>query len=152
MPFRLAVPESVRDAMVAQALAEQPDECCGLLAGVLEAPAEGGVPVGRVVARFPLVNALASPRRYAADPRSLLDAHKAMRNAGWEVLAIYHSHPTSEPVPSVTDLRDNGYEDSVVHLIISLATSPPTVRGWRLLPTSYREEVWDLVRGGSAEG
>jgi proteasome lid subunit RPN8/RPN11 len=147
MPFRLAVPESVRDAMVAQALAEQPDECCGLLAGVLEVPVDGAVPVGRVVARFPLVNALASPRRYTADPRGLLDAHKSMRNAGWELLAIYHSHPTSAPVPSVTDLQENSYEDAVVHLIISLTTSPPTVRGWRLTTTDYREEAWDVIVG-----
>jgi proteasome lid subunit RPN8/RPN11 len=136
--------------MVAQALAEQPNECCGLLAGVLETPDEGGVPVGRVVARFPLVNALASPRRYAADPRGLFDASKAMRNEGWEVLAVYHSHPTSDPIPSLTDLKENGYEDAVVHLIISLTTSPPTIRGWRLTETEYREEEWDVLAGEPA--
>jgi proteasome lid subunit RPN8/RPN11 len=148
MPFRLAVPESVRDAMVAQALAEQPNECCGLLAGVLEVPAGGGAPVGRVTARLPLVNAMASPKRYLSDDRSRLDAEKAMREGGLELLAIYHSHPTSEPVPSATDLAENEfYLDSVVHLIISLTTSPPTVRGWRLTATEYREEEWDVVRG-----
>jgi proteasome lid subunit RPN8/RPN11 len=147
MAFRLAVPESVRDAMVAQALAEQPNECCGLLAGVEEMPAGGGVPVGRVTARFPLVNAEASPKRYLSDDRSILDATKAIHEGRLILLAVYHSHPTSEAVPSKTDLKSNFYEDAVVHLIISLATSPPTIRGWRLTATDYREEAWDVIAG-----
>ena len=55
MSFRLIVPAALYEAMVAQARAEQPAECCGLLAGVVE----GGI--GRVTERYPLVNELASP-------------------------------------------------------------------------------------------
>jgi proteasome lid subunit RPN8/RPN11 len=147
MAFRLQVPESVRDAMVAQALAEQPNECCGMLAGVLELPDVRHRLIGRVVTRYPLVNALASPRRYEAQPRGLFDAHKGMRKAGLELLAIYHSHPTTEPVPSRTDLENNGYDDTVVHLIISLAVMPPLIRAWRLTSVDYREEEWDVIGG-----
>ena len=50
MPFRLEVPRALYSAMLEQARAELPNECCGLLAGTVE---EG---VGRVVARYPLVN------------------------------------------------------------------------------------------------
>ncbi len=145
MPFRLQVPENVLAAMIAQAVAEQPNECCGLLAGVLETAKEATIPIGRVVTRFPLVNALASPTRYCSEARSLLDAHKAMYREGLELLAIYHSHPTTAPIPSRTDLADNPYEDAVVHLIISLASSPPLVRGWRLGAESYREEEWNVI-------
>ena len=53
-PFtRLLIPRSLLDAVLAHARAELPNECCGLLAGTVE---EG---VGRVVARYPLVNELA---------------------------------------------------------------------------------------------
>ena len=34
MAFRLLAPQSVLEEMIAQALAERPLECCGLLAGV----------------------------------------------------------------------------------------------------------------------
>ena len=145
MPFRLQVPESVLAAMMAQAVAEQPNECCGLLAGVLEATELATTPIGRVVTRFPLVNELASPTRYCSEGRSLLNADKAMRTGGLQLLAIYHSHPTTAPIPSRTDLADNPYEDAIVHLIISLAASPPLVRGWRLTTTGYREEEWDVI-------
>src|SRR5260370_2739731 len=37
MPFRLRIPRNHYDAMVAQAMAELPNECCGLLAGLVEA-------------------------------------------------------------------------------------------------------------------
>src|SRR5438128_8101176 len=54
-PFRLELPRALHEAMIDQARAELPNECCGLLAGVIE---EG---VARVVRRFPLINAVASP-------------------------------------------------------------------------------------------
>jgi [CysO sulfur-carrier protein]-S-L-cysteine hydrolase len=146
MLFRLQLPENVRVAMIAQARMEQPNECCGLLAGVLETPVEAKMPIGRVVARLPLVNALASPTRYQSDARSLFAAMKAMRQEGLDLLAIYHSHPASAPIPSRTDLAENPYEDDVVHLIISLETEPPLIRGWRLTAVSYREEDWETIR------
>jgi proteasome lid subunit RPN8/RPN11 len=146
MPFRLLVPRNLLDALVAQALAEQPNECCGLLAGKREGPAEaeksaGGV--ARVVERFPLVNALASPVRYESDGPSMLRAHRDMRARGLDILAVYHSHPTSDPVPSRTDLACN-YYPGVVHLIVSLTTTPPRVRGWWLTETDYREAEWEV--------
>src|SRR5262249_30335244 len=56
-PFRLLqVPRSLYAEMTAQAEAEAPLECCGLLAGLIEGD------VGRVVQRYPLINAAASPR------------------------------------------------------------------------------------------
>src|SRR5262245_35537388 len=85
MPFRLLVPQNLYDATVAQALAEQPFECCGLLAGKLvpaDDPAQPAVPVGRVVERYPLVNAAASARRYHAEEHSLLAAHRDIFQRG----------------------------------------------------------------------
>ncbi len=137
MSFRLLVPRTVLEDLIAQAVAEQPNECCGLLAGVRDGA------VGRVLRRYPLVNALASPREFLSDGRSMLDADKDMRSHGLDLLAVYHSHPTSHAVPSRTDLEHHGMEE-VVCLIVSPATDPPTVRGWWLTETDYREAEWGV--------
>jgi len=125
-PFRvLRIPRTLYEGMLKQALAERPNECCGLLAGGVV----GGA--GVVRHRYPLLNAAASPVLFESDPRSTFDADRDMRGRGLDVLAVYHSHPTSVPVPSRTDLERNFCPD-VVNLIITLTTSPPTVRGWWL--------------------
>jgi proteasome lid subunit RPN8/RPN11 len=129
---KLQIPRRLCDDMVAQAVAELPNECCGLLAGR----------DGRVIDRYPLTNALASPARYESDAAAMFAAFKDMRRQGTELLAIYHSHPTSDPVPSRTDLERNFYGPEVVHIIISLKTEVPAVRAWRLTETSYSEVEW----------
>ena len=67
-----------------------------------------------------------------------------MRAGGLELLAVYHSHPTSAPVPSARDLAGNTYGESVVHLIIGLAGAEPEVRAWWLADATYRPADWTV--------
>jgi [CysO sulfur-carrier protein]-S-L-cysteine hydrolase len=139
-PFRLRLPRRLLDEMFDHARAELPNECVGLLAGRLEDGAQGRV--GRVERRYPLVNAAASPTEYLSDGRSMFDAVKDMGKHGWDVLAVYHSHPTSEQVPSRRDLERN-YSADVVNFIISLSGPEPELRGWWLTERDYRAAEWD---------
>jgi proteasome lid subunit RPN8/RPN11 len=132
---KLQIPGRLHAEMLAQAVTELPNECCGLLAGR----------DGRVTHRYPLTNALGSPVRYESDPAALFAAFKDMREQGTELLAIYHSHPTTDPVPSRIDLERNFYGEAVVHIIISLKDGVPLVRAWRLGETSYSEAEWVLT-------
>ena len=136
-PFRLTLQQALLDAMIQQAQAELPNECCGLLAGTVS---EGHAVV---LERYPLVNALASPREYSGESRGLLQAHKAMRASNSELLAIYHSHPTSAPIPSKTDLERN-YSPDVMHFIISLVGEEPEVKAWWLDEQSYELAKWSI--------
>jgi proteasome lid subunit RPN8/RPN11 len=142
----LLLPRDLYEAMVAQAVAELPNECCGLLAGTLRPidTAGPGPAVGRVVCCYPLVNKAASPREFLSDAHSLFAAHRDMRNRGLEVLAVYHSHPTSDPVPSRTDLERN-YWPGVVSLIISLKGAAPVLRGWWLGAADYQQAEWECA-------
>jgi proteasome lid subunit RPN8/RPN11 len=144
-PFQLIVPRAIYDDMIAQARSELPNECCGLLAGqVQEASTEKQGPVVRVVRRFPLVNAAASPKEYLSDARSMFEAERDRRRLGLEFVAVYHSHPTSPPVPSRTDLERN-YSPDLVNLIISLRDSGPEVRAWWLSEQDFREADWHIA-------
>jgi proteasome lid subunit RPN8/RPN11 len=124
--------------MVAHAQAERPLECCGLLAGVIRADG-----VGEARRGYPLVNAAASPTEFESEPRSHIAADRDMRRHGLDVLAIYHSHPTTEPVPSRKDL-ERSWSPDVVNLIIALTTTPPTVRAWWLNTESCCEAEWTV--------
>jgi proteasome lid subunit RPN8/RPN11 len=150
--------------MIGQARAELPNECCGLLAGTLIEPGAwqrlwlwlrrwlartgiGPIPAGlvrrgRALRRYPLVNEAASPTEYLSEPHSMFAAEKDRRAHNLEFLAVYHSHPTSEPVPSCTD-RERNYSPDVMNLIISLKAAP-VVRAWWLTAESYREAEWVL--------
>jgi proteasome lid subunit RPN8/RPN11 len=139
-PFcRLLIPRTVLDTVVAHAREAQPNECCGLLAGLMDGE------TGRVTLQFPLRNDLLSPTAFATNPRDMLDASKAMRADGTDVLAIYHSHPTSAPVPSRKDIERNSWGVSVVHLIVGLGGTQPEIRAWWLTDDGYTEAIWEGV-------
>jgi proteasome lid subunit RPN8/RPN11 len=125
--------------MVTHCLREAPMECCGILGGV--APL--------VSSLHPLRNTAASETRYDADPRDLINAVVALRDCGAEILAIYHSHPRWEAVPSQTDLREN-YYGPVPRIIVSLLGNIPVVRAWRLDPDSFEEIPWKIVEPAAA--
>jgi len=126
--------------MIAQARVELPNECCGMLAGKLPA-VDGNVVVAEL---YPLVNEEASPVEFLSDGDSMLRAEKARRNAGLEFLAVYHSHPTSPPVPSKTDLANN-YSEGVMNLIISLLGDVPVVEAWWLTASDFRPAEWEIT-------
>jgi [CysO sulfur-carrier protein]-S-L-cysteine hydrolase len=121
--------------MLAQARAELPNECCGMLAG---RPGEV------VECHYPLRNAAASPEEYWSDDKEMFRADRDRQRRGLEFVGVYHSHPTSDPVPSRKD-RERSYSPDVVNFIISLKDPEPVVRAWWLTDTEYREAAWELV-------
>ena len=129
-PLRISRP--ILEALLAHARAEFPYECCGLLAG---SP-------GDATHHFPLVNILRSPILYEADPRELLAVQRAMRGLGIAEVAIYHSHPTSAPIPSDTDSQRNGYGATIPHAIIGPGGE---LRMWWLNESGFEEAEWEAV-------
>lgn len=118
-----------------------PDEVCGILSG------KAGVATGLVRARN-----VAEDRRlnYTVDPQTLLRQFD-FEEAGEELIAIYHSHPSSPAYPSATDARQATYPDAV-YLICSLQPlKAPVVRGYRLIAQAYDGHASDYplqpVRG-----
>ncbi len=117
-------------AIIAQAGAEFPDECCGLLAGRN----------GRVERVLRGTNVDHSPYTYLMDPREQLEAFKAMEADGLDLMAIYHSHTHSPAYPSETDVAKAYYPDAL-YLIVSLQDrNAPTLRAFRILNEQVTEE------------
>jgi [CysO sulfur-carrier protein]-S-L-cysteine hydrolase len=137
---RLLIPAEVLNVVMAHAFREWPNECCGLLAGVRSLD---GAEL-QVSREFSLRNVADDPRtEFLSEPRDMFEAVRTMRAEELDVLAVYHSHPTSEPVPSRKDV-ERSYGDSVVTLIVGLENDPPLLRGWWLTTEGVAEAEWEL--------
>lgn len=81
--------------MTSHAVACLPNEACGLVAFD---------PAGAVRRVYPLANARPSPRGFTLDPREHLEATDHAESHGWEIGAVFHSHPVGPAHPSALDL------------------------------------------------
>jgi len=117
--------------MVAHARSEAPREVCGILAG------RGGQ-ISRLIR---CTNVHPTPTtRYLIDPREQLKAFRAIESAGEDLVAIYHSHPVSQPFPSPTDRAESHYPDAF-YILISLRTPTPEVRAFRIHSGDFVREI-----------
>lgn len=139
-PASVALPATIRSAIVDQARAEYPNEACGLIVGDRPA-ADGGIALRYEPAR----NTAASPFRYELDPADLLRLTIATDDADETFWAVVHSHTHSPAVPSATDLRLAFYPDAL-YILVSLdedeadpATGEPGIRAWRILDGAMHE-------------
>ncbi len=115
-------------AMRRHVATEAPLEACGLLAGLGR----------RSVAVFPVPNALHSPTRFRMDPQAQWRVMQRMLEHGWDMLAIYHSHPQGPPHPSVTDWREAAYPEAL-YLIWTPQGGTWLCRAFRWTPKGFRE-------------
>lgn len=80
--------------MARAAKAAFPEEACGILLG------EGR----RVLRLVQTRNVHRAPQtHFEIDPQALIDAHRAAREGGLQVLGYFHSHPTGDCHPSAID-------------------------------------------------
>jgi len=127
----IAVTRAALTAMRTAADEAAPLECCGILVGQ-------GALIERAV---PADNVHLTPRsHFEIDPQALIDAYRAARASGPEVIGYYHSHPRGPAAPSATD-RALAPGDGRVWAIIG----PSDVTFWRddehgFTPLSYSAE------------
>ncbi len=108
----LKLQRTLVNQILTQAQQSPEQEICGLLGGR----------DGKAQQCYPVENSATDPqRRYHMAPQGQIDAMRRMREAGEELIAIYHSHPHSAALPSETDLQEAQYPDAV-YLIVSLNT------------------------------
>jgi proteasome lid subunit RPN8/RPN11 len=114
----LLIPAEVRSALVEHAEAESPNEACGLIA-LRDGVAERYVPC---------VNVEASPYHFRLeppDPNLPFD----LEDEGYE-LALFHSHLSSPPRPSRTDIENIGLWEGYPYVILTVRTGQ--IAAWRI--------------------
>ena len=117
----MKIRQAIFDQIVAHALDERPNECCGLLIGTADTIEDA------VQAR----NVKRSATRFQVEPADHFAAIRRARSTGREVIGAYHSHPNGPSGPSETD-RARLTDPSMFHVIVSLAHGTRTVRAFRI--------------------
>ena len=116
-------------AMLAHLQTNYPLEACGILAGI----------GAHITHLYPIDNILASAVAYEMDAQQQLAAMIALEERGWQMVAIFHSHPTGPEFPSAADIHQ-AYYPACIYIIVSLAArKQPVVRGFRIKNGRYYE-------------
>jgi proteasome lid subunit RPN8/RPN11 len=118
----------ILEQIVAHAVEERPNECCGLLIGTAEIVEDA------VRAR----NVRRSPTKFQVEPADHFAAIRRARTAGRIVIGAYHSHPNGPSGPSETD-RARLNDPTMVHVIVSLAHGTRTVRAFRFADGNFSQ-------------
>lgn len=116
----ISVPSNFVDEMIEHAVQENPNECCGILAGK----------DGLISALYRVRNSTPSPYRYVMDPKDQMNVMKKSDELGLDLMAFYHSHTHSPAYPSETDTRmavESGWVD-FCYVLVSLEKQEPEVR------------------------
>ena len=117
----MRISQELLHEMVAHALQDTPNECCGMIASR----------DGEAVKVHRATNAAASPLRYEIDGAEQYQIQMAIDDEDLELGAIYHSHTRSEPYPSETDINLAFYPDAL-YVIVGVAGEAPVVRAYEI--------------------
>jgi proteasome lid subunit RPN8/RPN11 len=116
----MKIARSLYDEIVEHAIADAPNECCGIVSG------DDGAAVKVYRAR----NKLNSPFSFEIHEQDLIRIFQDAEAAGHELRAIYHSHTRSAPEPSLTDIKFAALWPGILWIIVGLADGAPDVRTW----------------------
>ena len=123
----MVIPAEIRAELERHARAEEPNEACGLVA------LRGGAAERYLPGR----NAAASPYRFELDTEL---ENWFLEDEGYE-LAVFHSHISSPPRPSRTDVENIGLWEGRPYLILSLRTGELaawTIQGGEVSPVELQ--------------
>lgn len=119
----MEVPKSLLDDMVEHAVADSPNECCGLIGGR----------DGKATTLYRARNAEQSPLRYSIAPGEQLAIMDRIERADEDLVGIYHSHTKTEAYPSQTDINlAAGWPDPTYFIVSLMDPDEPAVRGFRI--------------------
>jgi len=130
----ISISQEVLDQIIDHAKKDLPNEACGYLAGN----------EGIITKVYQLTNIDHSPEHFSFDPAEQFSAVKEARKNGLQIIANYHSHPTTPSRPSVEDIR-LAYDPDISYVIISLAENVPVVKSFRILEGVAANEELKII-------
>ena len=120
-----------------------PDEACGILAG------RGG----SVEKVYCMTNARPGPVSYEMEPEEQFRVLKDIRQAGRELIGMFHSHPGGRAYPSSVDVEKAywpgttlpNYPEAVYVIVSLMDPEKPDVRGFRIAEGTVHEVALSVI-------
>ena len=130
----LQIKKHIIQQIIVNAQKDLPNETCGYLAG------NNGV----ITEIYPLTNIDHSPEHFSFDPYEQFATVKDARNKGLDIIANYHSHPSTPARPSVEDIR-LAFDSTIRYFIVSLATEIPDVKAFIIKDGIVEKEPLEVI-------
>lgn len=121
MNERLIIPELIYEEMVSHCQQNLPYEGCGFLSGKYP----------YVQNLWKLKNEVPSSHRFFLSRKVVTDTIKKAEEVDEDILAIYHSHPTTSAIPSHYDCIHHP-DPEVNMVIVSFKYPVPEVKGYQI--------------------
>jgi proteasome lid subunit RPN8/RPN11 len=124
-------------------LSGYPDEACGILGGR----------DGRVENVYCMTNARPGPVSYEMDPEEQFTVMKDIRQAGLEMVGVFHSHPGGPAYPSVIDVEKAywpgmqlpNYPDAVYVIVSLMDRTDPSAKGYAINCGAVQEVTLSVI-------
>jgi [CysO sulfur-carrier protein]-S-L-cysteine hydrolase len=135
VPAAIRIPRQILDALLTNARTHAPNESCGLLSGR-----------NSTITNFhPTKNASPTPTtNYEIAPADLFQFMREIRDGNLELVAIYHSHPASENIPSPKDVARSYYPEAA-YIIVSPQSQTP-IRAFQIRDGQVAELSIEILR------
>jgi proteasome lid subunit RPN8/RPN11 len=139
----LTITRADLQTIVGHCVAAYSDEACGILGGRN----------GRVEKVYCMTNARPGPVSYEMDPEEQFAVMKDIRQAGLEMVGMFHSHPGGPAYPSGIDVEKAywpgtqlpNYPDAVYVIVSLMDLARPVVKGYAIDAGAVREVPLSVI-------
>jgi proteasome lid subunit RPN8/RPN11 len=125
----LQIDRSIYEAIIAAGQDGYPLEVCGFLAGQH----------GHITHHYPIHNIRQSPTAFEMEPKQQVEAMLAIEAQGWQLLAIYHSHPNGPAIPSTSDIAQAYYPELIQFILSLKERAQPSLRAFTIVEKQVDE-------------
>ncbi|WP_058307182.1 Mov34/MPN/PAD-1 family protein [Gracilibacillus massiliensis] len=110
-----------------------PYEACGLISGHYN----------KAQSFWPLVNEIRSRNKFFVSKKIVQQKIQDILNTREQLLAIFHTHPTTAAIPSSYDLR-NHPDANIDMVIVSYKFDSPQLKWYKIDQSGYKNISWLL--------
>lgn len=130
----IVLPQNLYDELLQICRLELPYEACGLLVGTPY----------QIESIWPMKNELNSPNRFFVSKPIVEETIEKVKSLKRDIIAIYHSHPSTLAIPSRIDII-NHLDESVDMVIISLKENEPIMKWYSIVGLTYKERPFLVI-------